>query len=78
MQPCSDNPVRHEFLNENTMNQMSFHRQTKQQRQVAVMSACAKFAPTSAYWSSLFISVNDRNGNPIEGYTGSLEGDGKA
>ena len=64
------------FLNEITMNQMSLHRQTKQQHQVVGMSAhaiCALTSPKAAYWSALFISSNDRN--PIEGSTGSLEGE---
>jgi hypothetical protein len=57
------------------MNQMSLHRQTKQQHQVVGMSAhaiCALTSPKAAYWSALFISSNDRN--PIEGSTGSREG----
>lgn len=54
------------------MNQMSLHRQTKQQRQAAEMSGYASSALTSpvAYWSSLFISGNDTASNPIEGYKG--------
>ena len=69
------------FLNEITMNQMSLHRQTKQQRQAAEMSSYAIFAltsPKASYWSSLFISGNDTAGNPIEGYAGSTEGSGYA
>lgn len=66
------------FLNEITMNQMSLHRQTKQQRQAAGMSAFALTSPKASYWSSLFISGNDTAGNPIEGYTGSTEGSGYA
>ena len=54
------------------MNQMSLHRQSKQQHQVVEMSAFALTSPKATYWSALFISSNDRN--PIEGYTGSREG----
>ena len=64
------------FLNEITMNQMSLHRQTKQQHQVVGMSAhanCATTSPKATYWSALFISSNDRN--PIEGCQGSQEGE---
>ena len=60
------------FLNEITMNQMSLHRQTNQQRQAAGMSAFALTSPKASYWSALFISSNDSN--PIEGYKGSREG----
>lgn len=62
-------------LNEITMNQMSLHRQTKQQHQVVGMSAFVTKAitsPKATYWSALFISMNDSN--PIEGYKGSREG----
>jgi hypothetical protein len=55
------------------MNQMSLHRQTRQQRQVVGMSAFALTSPKAPYWSALFISRNDSN--PIEGYSGSLEGE---
>jgi hypothetical protein len=57
------------------MNQMSLHRQTKQQHQVVEMSEFALNAltsPKATYWSALFISSNDSN--PIEGSTGSREG----
>ncbi len=61
------------FLNEITMNQMSLQRQTRQQHQVVGMSAFALTSPKASYWSALFISSNDSN--PIEGSTGSLEGE---
>jgi hypothetical protein len=64
------------FLNEITMNQMSLHRQTRQQHQVVGMQAFVSNAltsPKATYWSALFISRNDSN--PIEGCLGSLEGE---
>jgi hypothetical protein len=67
------------FLNEITMNQISLHRQTRQQRQAAGMQAFvlnALTSPKASYWSALFISSNDSY--PIEGSTGSLEGSGYA